>query len=410
MWKKLIALLGILGPGLFLVGYNIGTGSITTMAATGAAYGMVLVWPLLLSCIFTFVLIVAFGRYTAITGDTALHSFRVHYGKGAALFVLVSLLFSEFVSSMGVMAIVVQSVQEWSRPLTASGEGFNTIVLAALFGAVLYAIFLNGRYTFFEKILAVFVSVMGLSFVLTMFMVNPDPAEILNGLIPRIPQEANAALLIAGMVGTTMGGILYVVRSILVKEKGWTIKDLKVERRDALISALMMFLLSLAIMVSAAGTLHPRGLEVENAIDMVRLLEPLAGRFAISIFVAGIVCAGLSSLFPIALLAPWLLADYTNTERNLRSTQSRLLVLFVISLGLVVPIFGGRPVLVMIASQALITIATPLIILLMLLLQNKKTVMGDYTATPAMNIALALIFLFSVLMAIMGIIGLMELV
>ncbi len=409
MWKKLLALLGVLGPGLFLVGYNIGTGSITTMAATGAEYGMVLMWPLLLSCVFTFVLIVAFGRYTAVTGETALYSFKTHFGKGAALFVLVSLLFSEFVSSMGVMAIVVQTVQEWSRPLTASGEGFNTIVLAAVFGAVLYAIFLNGRYRFFEKILVVFVGMMGLSFLLTTFMVIPDPGDVLQGLIPRIPREANAALLIAGMAGTTMGGVIYVVRSILVKEKGWGVDDLKIERRDALISALVMFLLSLAIMACAAGTLHPRGERVDNAIDMVRLLEPLAGRFAISIFVAGIVCAGLSSLFPIAILAPWLLADYNNTERDMRSGQSRLIVLFVISLGLVVPIFGGRPVLVMIASQALITLATPLIILLMLLLQNKKSVMGAYTSGRAMNITMVLIFLFSILMAITGIIGLRDL-
>ncbi len=409
MGKKLLALLGVLGPGLFLVGYNIGTGSITTMAATGAAYGMVLVWPLLLSCVFTFVLIVAFGRYTAVTGDTALYSFKTHFGKTAALFVLVSLLFSEFVSSMGVMAIVVQTVQEWSRPLTASGDGFNTIILAAVFGALLYALFLNGRYSFFEKIVILFVGLMGLTFVLTVFMIKPDPQAVLQGLIPRIPQEANAALLIAGMAGTTMGGVIYVVRSILVKEKGWTAEDLKIERRDALISALLMFLLSLAIMVCAAGTLHPRGLRVENAIDMVRLLEPLAGRFAISIFVAGIVSAGLSSLFPIAILAPWLLADYTNTERDLRSGRSRVIVLFVISLGLVVPVFGGRPVLVMIASQALITLATPLIILLMLLLQNKKSVMGAYTPSRAMNVAMGLIFVFSILIAITGIVGLVNL-
>ncbi len=409
-WKTLRAFLGVIGPGIFLVGYNIGTGSITTMAATGAAYGMALVWPLLLSCLFTFVLIVAFGRYTAITGHTALYSFKTHVGKGVALFVLVSLLFTEFVSSMGVMAIVTQTVQEWSRPLTASGEGFNTIVLALIFGTLIYLLFLKGQYRFFENILMLFVGFMGLSFLLTMLMVIPEPGEVLEGLIPRLPPESNAALLIAGMAGTTMGGVLYVIRSIVVKEKGWTLQDVKLERRDAFISALLMFLLSLAIMVSAAGTLHPRGLRVENAIDMVRLLEPLAGRFALSMFVAGIVSAGLSSLFPIALLAPWLLADYLNTERDLRSRRSRAMVLFVVSLGLVVPVFGGRPVLVMIASQALMTVITPLIILLMLIVQNKKSVVGHHTPGRAINVAMVLIFLFSIVMAITGIIGLKTLV
>ena len=196
---------------------------------------------------------------------------------------------------------------------------------------------------------------------------------------------------------------------VLVKEKGWTVKDLKIERRDAFVSVLLMFLLSIAVMAAAAGTLYPRGLHVENAIDMVRLLEPLAGRFAISIFVAGIVCAGLSSLFPIAILAPWLLADYQNEECNMRSWRSRLLVLFVVSLGLVVPVFGGRPVLVMITSQALITVATPVIILLMLILQNKKSILGHYTASRPMNLAVTVIFLFSILMAITGIVGIIDL-
>ncbi|HUF10333.1 MAG TPA: Nramp family divalent metal transporter [Rhodothermales bacterium] len=407
--KKLSAILAVIGPGLFLVGYNIGTGSITTMAATGAEYGMVLVWPLLLSCIFTFFLIIAFGRYTAVTGETALYSFKKHFGQGVARFVLFTLLLSEYASSMGVMAIVTQTVQEWSRPLTSSGEGFNTVAMTFLFVGILYAIFWNGVYRIFEKILALFVGLMGISFVLTMFMVEPDPAEIIAGLVPRIPKGSNAPLLIAGMVGTTMGGVLYVVRSILVKEKGWTAADLRIERRDAFLSVIVMFVLSVAIMASAAGTLHPRGLLVENAIDMVRLLEPLAGRFAISVFVAGIVCAGLSSLFPIAILGPWLLADYNNTPRNLQSVQSRIFVASVLALGFVVPIFGGRPVLVMIVSQALLTLATPLIIILMVILLNRDSIMGEYRPTVAMNVMLGIVFAFSVAMAGIGVVGLASL-
>ena len=409
LWKRIGLFLASIAPGVFLVGYNIGTGSITTMASAGAGYGMTLVWPLLLSCIFTFVLIVVFGRYTVVTGETALHSFRKHFGKGFALFVLGSLLFSEWVSCMGVMAVVTQVVQEWSRPFTASGNGFSPLILAAIFGILLYALFLNGTHRFFEKILALFVSLMGLSFLLTMFLVIPDPKEVISGLVPRIPEESNAALLIAGMVGTTMGGILYVVRSILVQEKGWTRQDLKLEKRDALISSAVMFFLSAAVMACAAGTLYPLGLKVENAIDMVRLLEPLAGRFAISIFVAGIVSAGLSSLFPIVLLAPWLLADYANEPRNMRSLRSRLLVLFGVSLGLVVPIFGGRPVLIMIMSQALCVIATPLVVLFMFLLQNRKSVMGEFTSGRGLNVLLLIIFVFTVLMAVTGIIGIIGL-
>jgi Mn2+/Fe2+ NRAMP family transporter len=390
---------------MFLVGYNIGTGSVTTMAATGAQYGMVLVWPLFLSCIFTYILIVAFGRYTAVTGQTSLNSFKLHFGRGVALFVLASLILSEFVSSMGVMAILTLSVQEWSRPLTASGEGFNSLWLTILFGGLLYLFYLNGKYSFFEKILVVFVSVMGLCFIVTSLIVIPDPSEILRGLVPKLPREGNAALLIAGMVGTTMGAVLYVIRSILVQEKGWGIENLEEEKRDALIAAVLMFVLSFAVMACAAGTLFTRGETVENAIDMVRLLEPFAGRFAVSIFVAGIVSAGLSSFFPIMLLGPWLLADYRGEKADLSSWSNRLLVFFVVLMGLFVPIFGARPVFVMLVSQAMISVATPIILILMWVLLNKKELMGKYAATPGLNALMGIIVLFSIGMAVTGIVG-----
>ncbi|MFK7844814.1 MAG: Nramp family divalent metal transporter [Rhodothermales bacterium] len=401
-WKQLLALLG---PGVFLVGYNIGTGSLTTMAATGAEYGMALVWPLLISCIFTYVLIVSFGRYTAVTGKTALFSFKTSFGKGITLFVLGSLIVSEFVSSMGVMAVVTQSVQEWSRTLTSDGEGFSPLWLTFLFGGLLYVLFLKGRYSFFEKILVIFVSVMGVSFLVTSIAVIPDPAEIMRGLVPSIPKESNAALLVAGMVGTTMGAVLYVIRSILVQEKGWTIENFAEEKRDAFISALLMFVLSFAIMASAAGTLYVQGHTIENAIDMVRLLEPFAGRFALSIFVAGIVCAGLSSFFPIMLLGPWLLADFQGKKADMHTWQNRLLVLCVVLIAFVVPIFGARPVFVMLISQALITIATPVILLLMWILLNKKEEMGAYVATTRQNVIMGVIILFSLLMAAVGVVG-----
>ena len=405
IYKKIGLFLTSIAPGLFLIGYNIGTGSITTMASSGAAYGMTMIWPLLLSCIFTFFLIMLFGRYTSITGMTILTTFRRHFGVAVAAFVLISLLVSEWVSCMGVMGVVTQVVQEWSRPLTKSGNGFSPIITALIFGALLYWLFWNGKHRVFEKVLSVFVGIMGLSFILTMFMVIPDPEDVLRGLVPRIPGDSDAMLIMAGMVGTTMGAILYVVRSILVQEKGWGGADLKAERRDAIVSVSMMFILSVAVMAAAAGTLHPVGLKVDNAIDMVKLMEPLAGRFAISVFVGGIVAAGLSSLFPIVLLAPWLFADFGNKPRNMKSTTSRLLVLFGVLLGLVVPVFGGRPVMVMIISQAMTVIVTPLVLALMLYIYNKKSVMGDNRLGVASNISFVLVLLFTIVMAAAGIIG-----
>ena len=153
--KRIGIFLASIAPGIFLIGYNIGTGSVTTAAATGAAYGMSLVWPLLLSCIFTFILIVAFGRYTAITGNTALSSFRQYYGTAIAAFVLISVIFSEWVAFIGVMGVVTEVFKEWSRPLTPSGEGISMVISSIFFGSLIYILFWNGTHRFFEKILMI---------------------------------------------------------------------------------------------------------------------------------------------------------------------------------------------------------------------------------------------------------------
>jgi len=406
--KKGILFFAAVGPGLFLVGYNIGTGSVTSMASGGANYGMGLSWAVLLSCIFTYILIVTFGQFTLVTGETALQSYKKNFSVGVAQFVLWSLIISEMISSIGVMAIVTDVIREWSKPLTSSGVGFNTIITTIVLGGLIVALLFNGRYSLVEKILTLFVAVMGICFILTSIMVIPDPVSVIKGIVPSIPKEANGGLIVAGMIGTTMGGVLYVIRSVTIKQKKWDISQLKTEKKDALVSAAVMFILSAAIMAAAAGTLHPKGLRVENAIDMVELLEPIAGRFALSIFVGGIIAAGLSSLFPHYMLVPLLLADYNNEELNLSKKSNRLIIIFYATLGLIVPIFGGRPVLIMIMSQALALIATPIILILMWIQINNKKRMGKYAASNYKNIVLGIITLFTIYMAAIGFIGILD--
>lgn len=404
-FQKFKLLILSLGPGLFIIGYNIGTGSVTSMASTGAEYGMMLTWPLLLSCVFTYILIVVFGKYTLVTGDTIIHSYKKHFGKPAGLFVLIALIFTEAVGSVGVMAIVTQVTQEWTRPLTESGNGIDPIYSTLGFGAVLYALLWNGKQNFFEKVLAVFVGIMGFSFILTMIMVIPDPGQVLAGVVSGFPNESGAFLLVASMVGTTMGAVIYVVRSVLIKGKGWGMEQLKLEKRDAKVSAIVMFVLSISVMAAAAGTMYPQGIKVDNAIDMVHLLEPFAGKFALSIFVGGILAAGLSSLFPHIMLAPMLIADYRGVNPDFQSTTNRLISLGIILLSLLVPILGGRPVFIMILSQAFIATVTPVVILLMLILMNRKEVVGEHILSKKQNVLVGTTLVFSAVMAVFGLMG-----
>lgn len=77
-----------------------------------------------------------------------------------------------------------------------------------------------------------------------------------------------------------------------------------------------MFIISAAVMAAAAGTLYQTGTGLNNASQMVIILEPIAGSAAVGLFVIGIVAAGLSSQFPNLLLTPRLLADWRDTSNE----------------------------------------------------------------------------------------------
>src|SRR5690606_33929311 len=142
-----------------------------------------------------------------------------------------------------------------------------TVITLLLFFALWF-----GKYKIFEKILTVLVVIMALCFIAVFFLVAPSYSTILEGMIPGIPDSPNAYVLVAAMAGTTCSAAVFVIRSTVVLEKGWSIKNLKDEQRDSLVSAFMMVFLSAIIMAVAAGTLHVMGLTLENTVEMTRLL------------------------------------------------------------------------------------------------------------------------------------------
>ncbi len=400
-------------PGIFLLGFNIGTGSVTSMAKAGATYGMSLLWTILASCLATFFMISVYGRYTLVTGETALQAFRKHIHPAVGIFFIVALTAGVSGSVMGVMGIVAEISFEWSKSLVAGG--IPPVVFALFYISLVYYIFWNGSTRFFERSLAVIVAIMSASFLLNFFIMMPPPLDIIKGLIPNLPevpvdQGKGPFLVIASMVGTTVFSGLFIIRTTLVREAGWTINDLKQQRNDAIFSVALMFIISGSIMAAAAGTLYAEGLGLSRASQMIELLEPLAGRLATSVFAIGIIAAGVSSQFPNVLMLPWLLCDYNQSERKMTLPKYRIMVFFISLLGLVVPIFHARPIFVMIVSQAFNSVILPATVACILYLGNRKDLMGDYKNTPTTNGILTAILIFSIVTSAMGIKGVWQLI
>lgn len=411
--KKILALILGFGPGIFAIGYTIGTGSVTSMIVAGSTYNMQLLWVLLLSCIFSGVLIYAYGNYTLVTGETALFGFKKHlsFGKLMAILIIIGISFGQWNSLTGILGISANIIYETLALYFPALKGFKyaaVLLIAIIIMGTMYALLMVGKYSFFEKILVIFVSIMAFSFLISLFLVYPLPVDVVKGLIPSIPKVEGGRMLVAAFVGTTMASATFLSRPLFVKGKGWGLKDRKQQRNDAIVASILVFIISGSVMAVASGALYYNGQVVTKVIDMGQTLEPIAGKFSLTLFFFGTFSAGLSSIFPCLMIAPLMIADYQSGELDINSKQFRIITAFASLFALLVPIFGVNPIKAQILTQVFNVFVLPLVIFGIILLVNSKKLMGNYKSSLWLNAGLGLALFFSILISINGVIAIMN--
>jgi Mn2+/Fe2+ NRAMP family transporter len=396
--KTIARLLAVIGPGIFAIGYTIGTGSVTSMAKAGADYGLGLLWVLALSCLFSGVLMTAYGRFAAVTGETALHGIArfLPGGRWIAAGVFLGIVTAQYTCLGGILILSAGAIRE------AFGISTGVFPVACGIIAVMYALLMVGRYAFFEKVLVFFVTLMAVTFIVSVFVTWPDQAVLSRALKPLLPTDGASLLMLAAFVGTTMAAPTFVTRPLIVREKGLGAGDLGRERLDSAVSATLMFLISGSIMMVSTGVLFAEGKGIVKILDMAGTLEPVAGRFAVAFFMVGTLAAGLSSVFPIMMVGPLLLGDWRAGRMDTKSVTFRVFCLVAAAWGLVVPALGSNPVTVTIAAQVSNVFVLPLTVAAVTWLLNRKDVMGAHRAGPFLNALLAAAFVFSVAVAYVG--------
>ena len=413
IFKKIYLLILAIGPGIFAIGYTIGTGSVTSMVVAGSQYGMQLLWVLFLSCLFSGVLMEAYGRYSIVTGETALYSFKKHlrFGNIMSILIIVGITFGQWNSLIGILGISANAIFETLVlfiPSLKGHEYWTVLTIALIIISSMYFLLWHGNYSIFERILVVFVSLMGLSFFLSLFIILPDPIDAVKGMIPSIPQVEGGRMLVAAFVGTTMAAATFLSRPLFIKGKGWTKENMKDQQKDAIWAAILIFIISASIMAVSMGAFYHDGKVVTKVLDMVYALEPIAGKFAIAIFFFGTLAAGLSSIFPILMIAPLLVADYQDGKLDMSSKQFKVLTGIACIIGLSVPILGANPIKAQIMTQVFNVFVLPLVIIGIFILINRKDLMGEHKAGLALNTGITLALIFACVISYNGVVAIAE--
>ncbi|WP_339839667.1 Nramp family divalent metal transporter [uncultured Maribacter sp.] len=396
MFKKL-------GPGVLVAAAFIGPGTVTACTLAGVNFGFSLLWAMLLSIIATYVLQEMSARLGIITQ------------KGLAD-VIKQELRNPWIRN-GVITLIFSAIIVGNASYEAGNIGGATLGMEALFGlsySKLYPAILGlaaflllffGNYKALEKVFIFLVLIMSLSFVMTAVLTQPNLWELLKGLfVPSIPEDG--ILTIIALVGTTVVPYNLFLHAALVSEKWKSEKDLKLAKRDTLVSIILGGLVSISIIISAAAI---KSTEVNNVLDMAKALEPLYGSAALYFMGIGLLAAGITSAITAPLAAAYVANSCFGWKAEFKDAKFRFIWIMILVLGVVFLSFGIKPIEIIKFAQITNGLLLPIIAIFLLWVVNRVGVMGKYKNTLLQNcIGLAIIFL-SVLLGVKSILTVLGL-
>lgn len=397
MFKKL-------GPGVLVAAAFIGPGTVTACTLAGVDFGFNLLWAMLLSIIATFILQEMSARLGIVTQ------------KGLAD-VIKQELYNPIIRN-SVIALIFSAIIIGNASYEAGNIGGAVLGMEALFGinysslypfvlgGVAFVLLFLGSYKALEKVFIFLVLIMSLSFVMTAILTKPNMWELIKGLfLPTVPE--NGILSIIALVGTTVVPYNLFLHAALVSEKWKSKDDLKLAKRDTLISIMLGGMVSISIIISAAAI---NSLEVNNVMDMAKALEPLYGSAALYFLGIGMFAAGITSSITAPLAAAYVANSCFGWNAGLKDTKFRMIWMIILFLGVFFLSFGIKPIEIIKFAQITNGLLLPIIAVFLLWVVNRIGVMGKYKNTTMQNVFGVLIILLSVLLgakSILTVLGLL---
>ncbi|GAB3633447.1 divalent metal cation transporter [Microbacterium shaanxiense] len=384
-----------IGPAFITAALVFGPGSIATASSMGASFAYELLWVPVIATILMLCFVNIGVRIGLTTDKSILGTITKRLTGVVAILV-----------GIGSFLVVTSFQAGNSAGTGAAGQllfGGDPRVFAVVFTVVgLVFVWIPKFYSVLEKVMIAIILVMLVAMITTAVVSKPDMSAVIAGLVPRIPD--GSAPLVVGLAATTFSvvGALYQIQ--LVREKGWTATDFKSARRDAVIGTLILGVLSAVIMIAAAATLNPAGIEVSSPAALAQILEPI-GPWAVILFAIGLWCAAFSSMIGNSTIGGTMLAGVFKADGGgISSLPVKLCISLVIILGgVVAAVFGGVPIQLIVTAQAVTILAVPLIGVVMVILGRHRDRGALRIGVPQLLLALiGLAFLVFLAMTYLG--------
>lgn len=379
------------GPGALVAAAFIGPGTVTAATVAGANFGFVLVWTLVIATFTTIILQdmaarlgagARLGLGEALVAGAGPRPLRY----AAALLVFAALALGNAAYEAGNLAGGALGAAELlgtERKPTVAG-------LALLAGAAL----LIGRYRTLERLLIGLVLLMSLAFAASALLAGPDPGALAAGLLPRIPE--GGVLAAAALVGTTVVPYNLFLHAAAARERWADASGVPEARADTAVSIGLGGLISILVLTTAAATLYGTGVEVENAADMARALEPAAGPLAGALVGLGLLAAGFTSAVTAPLATGYAIGEIARLkDERAKARLQKGVALAILLIGAATALVDIRPVSLILIAQAANGLLLPVVATVLLLVMNRRDLLGDHANGRAANILGGAVVIFA---------------
>ena len=382
-WRHLLLILAVIGPGIITANVDNDAGGITTYSLAGARYGTGLLWTLIPITLALIVVQEMSARMGAVTGKGLADLIRENYGVKLTFYLMLTLLLANYGNTVSEFAGIAASLELF---------GVSKFVSVPIAAVAIWVLIVRGTYRIVERIFLV-ACVLYFVYPISAFLTHPPWGHVLKATIVPETVQFNAGYvgMLIGLVGTTIAPCMQFYLQSSVVEKGIRKDRYWISRWDVIVGCIVTDVIAFFIIVACAYTLHSRGIAINDAADAARSLEPLAGRYASALFAVGLLNASLFSAAILPLATVYYVCEAFGWEAGVDKKYGEAKAFYgiytaMIALGAAVVLLPGFPLIqTMFISQVANGVALPFVLVFMLLLVNRRKLMGESVNGPFFN-------------------------
>jgi Mn2+/Fe2+ NRAMP family transporter len=402
---RLALLFSVLGPGIITANVDNDAGGITTYSVAGAHYGFTTLWVMPLLAVALIMVQEMSARLGVVTGKGLADLIRERLGVRITTLVVAVLLLANLANTVSEFAGVAASMEIF---------GVAKFISVPVAAALVWLLIVRGNYRVVERIFLA-ASAIYLAYVAAGFLERPNWALIGGSLVtPQFAMDKGYVGILITIIGTTIAPWMQFYQQSSIADKGLKPSDYAYERLDVVLGSLFAIGVAVFITLSCAATLNAAGVRIQDAKDAALALRSLAGRYASTLFALGLLNASLFSAAILPLSTAYVVCEAFGWELGVSRKIREAPVFFGIYTAFIV--IGAGIILLpirslvqtMIVSQTLNGILLPFILVVMLILVNDKTLLGEkFVNRRVLNgisiVVIAAIILLTLLLAVTSI-------